>query len=337
MTQYIAWLRAQLGPHLIPLAATTALIQDDAGRILCQHRADFKHAWWGLPGGILELGETPESALVREVWEETGLQVEPVRLVGVYSSPRYIVLYPNGDRSHQVTTCYACRITAGALRPDAAEILHLEFFPPEALPPLPLWYADMVTHALREAPRPYFDPPEHQAVETPYPSVEAVRARVGPAPLIWPGANTLVFNDAGHLLLQHRADFGVWGLPAGALEAGESLAQTAIRETFEETGLWVKPLVLLAIFGGQKLIYPNGDALFPVGHSFLCSVTGGELQPHAADSLEARFFPLEALPPLYPIARERLQQLLPRLPALVDHDPALSKIQSIPPMKGPFE
>lgn len=333
MTHYIAWLRAHLGPHLLPLAATTALIRDEAGQILCQHRADFKHAWWGLPGGVLEPGETPQAALIREVWEETGLHVEPTRLIGVYSSPRYIVHYPNGDMSQQVTSCYECKITGGALRPDADEILHLEFFPPSARPPLPTWYADMVTHALADASQssPYFDPAEQQIVETPYPSLMATRAVVGPAPLVWPGANTLIFDDEGQLLLQHRADFDVWGLPAGALDTGETLTQTAIRETHEETGLWIEPLELLAIFAGRKLTYPNGDELFPVGHSFLGRVVGGELRPNSDDSLDARFFPLDALPPIYPMAFERLQQLLPQLTTLIDRYPALSKIKtSIP-------
>lgn len=337
MTHYIAWLRAHLGSSLIPLAATTALIRDDQGRILCQQRADFKQEWWGLPGGILELGETPQSALTREVLEETGLVVEPTHLLGVYSSPRYIVHYPNGDRSHQVTSCYECRMVGGRLRPDSDEILHLEFFPPDALPPLPAWYADMVTQALGDSTRPYFDPSEHYRVDTPYPSIMAARVVVGHAPLVWPGANTLVFNENGQLLLQHRADFDVWGLPAGALDAGESLTHTAIRETREETGLWVEPMELLAIFAGRKLTYPNGDELFPVGHSFLCSVTGGELRPNDTDSLDARFFPLDALPPMYPIAFERLQQLLPRLTALVDRYPSLSKITPISQMKGAIE
>lgn len=330
MTHYIAWLRDRLGSSLIPLAATTALIRDDLGRILCQYRADFKHSWWGLPGGILELGETPEQALTREVLEETGLVVEPTQLVGVYSSPRYIVHYPNGDVSHQVTSCYACRITGGTLRPDADEILHLEFFPPEALPSLPIWYADMVAQTLTRSSRPYFGPSEQHAVDTPYPSLMATRKVVGHAPLVWPGANTLVFDEAGQLLLQQRADFDVWDLPAGALDAGESLTHTAIRETYEETGLWVEPVELLAIFAGRKVTYPNGDELFPVGHSFLCAVAGGALRPHATDSLDARFFPLNALPPMLPMASERLHRLLPRLTTLVDHYPSLSKIKRIP-------
>jgi ADP-ribose pyrophosphatase YjhB (NUDIX family) len=118
-------------------------------------------------------------------------------------------------------------------------------------------------------------------------------------------------------------------LPGGTLNAGESLAQTAIRETYGETGLWIEPVELLAIFAGRKLTYPNGDEIFPVGHSFLCSVVGGELQPHDTDSLEARFFPRDALPPIYPIALERLQLLIPRLTGLVDRYPSLSKIKSI--------
>jgi 8-oxo-dGTP pyrophosphatase MutT (NUDIX family) len=140
MAGYIQWLRQLAGPHLLPLVYATALIRDEAGRILFQRRADFGSAWWGLPGGLLEPGETPTACLQREALEETGLRVEPVRFVGVYSSPRYIVTYPNGDQVQQVTTCHECRIVGpvGELRPDPEEILGLEFFPPEALPRLPV-------------------------------------------------------------------------------------------------------------------------------------------------------------------------------------------------------
>jgi 8-oxo-dGTP pyrophosphatase MutT (NUDIX family) len=311
---YIRWLRAHTGPALLPLVYATAIIQDSDGQILMQHRADFGAAWWGLPGGLLEPGESLEECLRREAWEETGLRIEPLRLMGSYSSLRYAVTYPNGDRVQQITACYLCRILDGSLNADGDEIVHQEFFPPNALPPTSSWYTDMLAHALDPArPTPYFDPPEHQPADTPYPSLMALRQVVGSAPVIWMGANAIVLNAEGQVLLQHRADFDVWGLPAGALDVGETLAHTARRETLEETGLHVEPLELLTIFAGRQITYPNGHQLYPVGHSFLCRLIGGEPRPNHDDSVDVGFFPLDALPPMSPTSHERLQQVLAKV------------------------
>ena len=62
-----------------------AIIFDDDGGILLEKRSD--NGWWGLPGGHVEIGESAQDAVVREVLEETGLVVEIMRLVGVYSHP----------------------------------------------------------------------------------------------------------------------------------------------------------------------------------------------------------------------------------------------------------
>ena len=189
MTGYISWLRGQVGPALLPLAYATAIIRDPAGRVLFQRRADFGAAWWGLPGGLFEPGETPEACLQREVLEETGLMVAPGRLTGLYSSLRYRVAYPNGDQAQQVTMCYECDWVAGELQAQAAEVEELKFFAPYALPPMAIWYNDMLAHALAALPSPYFDPPEQGVVETPFPTLMSLRAVVGHAPVIWPGAD----------------------------------------------------------------------------------------------------------------------------------------------------
>jgi 8-oxo-dGTP pyrophosphatase MutT (NUDIX family) len=92
MTSYLQWMRQHVGQQKILLAFATACVRDENGRILWQQRADF--GWWGLPGGILELDESLPQCAVREVKEETGLEVTPVRLIGIYSSPDFDVTYP---------------------------------------------------------------------------------------------------------------------------------------------------------------------------------------------------------------------------------------------------
>ena len=104
---YVEWLRSYVGNQPILLVYATAIIRDADGHVLFQRRGDFPV--WGLPGGILEPGETIRETLAREVHEETGYQVTPHRFVGLYSSPDYTIHYPNRDVVQQVTACFDCR------------------------------------------------------------------------------------------------------------------------------------------------------------------------------------------------------------------------------------
>src|SRR5436190_11343490 len=75
----------------------SAFILDPMGeRVLMTRRAD--NGQWCLPGGAMEAGESLSETCIREVWEETGLVVRIMRLVGVYSTPHRIVTYPDGNQ-----------------------------------------------------------------------------------------------------------------------------------------------------------------------------------------------------------------------------------------------
>jgi ADP-ribose pyrophosphatase YjhB (NUDIX family) len=102
--------------------------------LLLQRRSD--NHLWGLPGGGVEPGETVSAAVVREVREETGLEVTPIRLVGVYSDPAngQVVTYPDGNVTHYVSASFECRIVGGALA-CGEESLELTWFDPDRLPP----------------------------------------------------------------------------------------------------------------------------------------------------------------------------------------------------------
>lgn len=110
-----------------------AVIVTDAG-VLLQRRDD--NGRWGLPGGAVDPGESVRAALVREVREETGLEVEPVRLVGVYSDPalHQVIRYPDGNVVHFVSVVFECAIRGGTLG-CGPESLALAFHDPDALPP----------------------------------------------------------------------------------------------------------------------------------------------------------------------------------------------------------
>ncbi len=122
-----------MGHQKALLVFASACVRDGAGRLLWQRWADF--GWWGLPGGVLGLDESLPECVVREVGEETGLGVEPLRLIGVYSSPDYDVSYPNGDQVQQVTFCFEYRVVGGDLGGDPGETLDLTWFAPHESPP----------------------------------------------------------------------------------------------------------------------------------------------------------------------------------------------------------
>lgn len=119
-----------------PVVAVGAIVFDDRGRVLViQRGAPPGEGLWSVPGGKLEYGERVADAVAREVREETGLEVEPLRLIGVYSDPanHQIVAYPDGNVIHYVSSVFECAVRGGTLA-CGAESLELGFFAPDALP-----------------------------------------------------------------------------------------------------------------------------------------------------------------------------------------------------------
>lgn len=105
--------------------AVAAIILDEQNRILlCEHSYRKFHPW-GLPGGGLEPGESPECGVQREVWEETGLQVQVERLLSAESATEF----------RHISLIYLCKITGGGFQPNL-EIVQTQFFNMEALPNL---------------------------------------------------------------------------------------------------------------------------------------------------------------------------------------------------------
>lgn len=128
-----------------------AIVLDSDGRMLLMRRRDNR--LWGIPSGHVEPTETVQAAVVREIREETGLETEVMRLVGVYSDPRsQVMTYPDGRVRHFVTTCFLCRPVGGTLVAMGPETLETGFFSPESLPgPMmtmhPLWLADALAQS----------------------------------------------------------------------------------------------------------------------------------------------------------------------------------------------
>lgn len=94
------------------LTVDAVIICEDDSIVLIKRKKDPYKESWALPGGFVEYGETVESAAIREVKEETGLDVDLCRIVGVYSDP------DRDPRGHTVTICYLAIKTGGKLKAD---------------------------------------------------------------------------------------------------------------------------------------------------------------------------------------------------------------------------
>ncbi len=104
----------------------SAILFDAARRkVLLTRRAD--NGEWCLPGGAMEAGESVEEACVREFYEETGLLVRPVRLVGVYSNRDLLIEYPDGNRIQMVVLHFEVERQGGEMK-LSPETLEIGFF-----------------------------------------------------------------------------------------------------------------------------------------------------------------------------------------------------------------
>ena len=136
------------------VVAASAVVVDEAGRILLQRRADS--GLWALPGGCMELTDSLPGTAVREVKEETGLDVEIAGLVGTYTDPRHIIAYSDGEVRRQFNICFTARITGGTLA-LSDESTELRFVAPEELDALPMHHTQRLRlkHYLERRPSPY--------------------------------------------------------------------------------------------------------------------------------------------------------------------------------------
>lgn len=129
--------------------------------------------------------------------------------------------------------------------------------------------------------------------------VEELRSIIGHRPIILVGANVIVTDDQGRVLLQKRREpKGIWGLPGGLMELGESVEETARREVQEETGLIVGELTLIGVFSGSDyyIKVSNGDEFYVVAIAYIAMDVTGEAIVNDEESLEVAYAHLDQLP-----------------------------------------
>jgi ADP-ribose pyrophosphatase YjhB (NUDIX family) len=133
MNDYIKWIRGKVGHDVIIINCSIVCITNEKGEILLQKRSE-KDDVWGLLGGAVEIGESIEEAAIREVKEETGLDIKIDYLVGVYS--KYFIQYPNGDSVQAICNLFKGSVTGGYINIDNIETFDLQFFDKDNIPRL---------------------------------------------------------------------------------------------------------------------------------------------------------------------------------------------------------
>jgi 8-oxo-dGTP pyrophosphatase MutT (NUDIX family) len=141
---------------LLPTAY--AIVHNHVDQILLVQRTD--DGYWELPGGRIEVGETPSSAAVREVAEETGVTIEITGLAGIFSDPAHILAYPHENNTYQqLAVCFHATSPARDAHPDGKETSAAAWFHPHQAAQLAMHPAmrQRLTHALDKPHQPHFD------------------------------------------------------------------------------------------------------------------------------------------------------------------------------------
>ena len=135
--------------------AVSAFIQDDKERILMIRRTD--NDMYAIPGGQLELGETLARAAVREVREETGIDCAVTEVIGIYSDPKHVIAYDDGEVRQEFSICFRAMPTGGTPRTsnESTEVL---WVPANELETLTIHQSisKRIQDALKGSPKAYF-------------------------------------------------------------------------------------------------------------------------------------------------------------------------------------
>jgi ADP-ribose pyrophosphatase YjhB (NUDIX family) len=138
-----------------------------------------------------------------------------------------------------------------------------------------------------------------------------LRALAGDRTLLFVGARAVIRDEHGRLLLIRRSDNGMWALPAGAMELGESISDCAVREVREETGLVALKTTPFAVYSGPAYTFTNmyGDTYQLFMTAFRVDDWEGELVKKTDETIDAGFFARNELPMPSRVITETLDDL----------------------------
>ena len=128
-----------------------------------------------------------------------------------------------------------------------------------------------------------------------------------------PGASAIVTDNEGNVLLHRRRDSGLWALPGGVMDIGETIAQCAEREVKEETGLTVRAYRLVGVYSDPEHVfaYSDGEVRQEFSVCFACRILAGDIAI-SNESLEVKFWSVQDLDSvnMHPSIRQRLSHYL---------------------------
>ena len=152
VSDFIKNLRTKIGHDLLHLIGVSGVVINDQQEVLLVNSKE--RGMWMPIGGMVEPGEEPADAIVREVFEETGVKVVPQRLVGVYDGPT--VTYKNNDQVRYISIVFRCRPIGGNPHVHDDENTDVRYFPLAALPELRADHRRNIDHAMLDQPAAIF-------------------------------------------------------------------------------------------------------------------------------------------------------------------------------------
>ncbi|SCG63335.1 NUDIX hydrolase [Micromonospora coxensis] len=136
------------------VVAVSVFVRDDDDRVLLIQRTD--NGLWSLPGGGQEIGESIAETAVRETHEETGVKVEVTGMVGVYSDPRHVIEYSDGEVRQQFSLCLRA-VPVGGTPTPSDESNDVRWVPRDELDAFDIHPSTLlrINHGCEERPEPY--------------------------------------------------------------------------------------------------------------------------------------------------------------------------------------
>jgi ADP-ribose pyrophosphatase YjhB (NUDIX family) len=128
LTDYLNDPNAPRANSIVP--SVTAIVPNDHDALLLVHKTD--NDLWALPGGAMDVGEFMADTVVREVKEETGIDVEVTGVVGIYTNPNHVMAYDDGEVRQQCSICATTRMLGGQLA-TSSETSEVELVAPARL------------------------------------------------------------------------------------------------------------------------------------------------------------------------------------------------------------